>query len=259
MGSYLWSWQRAHSNVSPIQARPTVRTRSATYSTRYSSSMIPPSELITWLRPKPVAMRWSSVGGRQQIARQLLGQEAVVGHVGVEALNHPIAPAPHGPRGIVVEAMRVGVARHIEPVDRHALAVARRSEQAVDGGGIGRFAARLRSFKNASSSAGEGGRPIRSSETRRSQVSAAAGGLGVRPSASRRLRTKASIGFLTQRLVGNLGHGRPRGRDKRPVLGVLAAFFDPAFQNCDLLRGKAAIRVCGRHSKRRVLRHVIRR
>ena len=29
---------------------------------RYSSSMMPPSELMTWLRPKPVAIRWSSVG-----------------------------------------------------------------------------------------------------------------------------------------------------------------------------------------------------
>ena len=77
---------------------------------------------------------------RQQVAGKLLGEEAIVRHVGVEALQHPVAPAPHGPRGIVVEAMRVGVAGDVQPVHCHALAVAGRGKQAVDGGAIGGFA-----------------------------------------------------------------------------------------------------------------------
>ena len=62
----------------------------------------------------------------QQIASQLLGQEAVIGQVAVECLDHPIAPAPHRTLGIVVESMRVGIARNVQPIHRHALAVTRR-------------------------------------------------------------------------------------------------------------------------------------
>ena len=57
---------------SPSHAIPSVRTRSVTYSTRYSSSMIPPSELITWLRPKPGGDALIESRIRQQVAGQLL-------------------------------------------------------------------------------------------------------------------------------------------------------------------------------------------
>ena len=60
MGSYLWSWHRAHPTVSPSQTVDVVSTRSTTYSTAYSASMIPPSPLPRWLRLKPVATIWSN-------------------------------------------------------------------------------------------------------------------------------------------------------------------------------------------------------
>ena len=58
--------------------------------------------------------------------------------------------------GIVIESVRVGIAGDIQPVHRHALAVTRRSEQAIDGSGVGCFAVRFTSCAKASSSAGEG-------------------------------------------------------------------------------------------------------
>ena len=70
-------------------------------------------------------------GVRQQVARELLGRETVEGFVAVERPDHPVAPGPHRAWAIHLVAVRVGVAREIEPVGRHPLAVARRGEQAV--------------------------------------------------------------------------------------------------------------------------------
>ena len=50
----------------------------------------------------------------------------------IERLDDPISPRPHLSRAIDVIAVRVGVARKIEPLHRHALAIVRGSEQAVD-------------------------------------------------------------------------------------------------------------------------------
>ena len=62
----------------------------------------------------------------QQIASQLLRKESVIWQVAVECLDDPIAPTPHRTLGVVVESMGVGVARDIQPIHRHTLAVARR-------------------------------------------------------------------------------------------------------------------------------------
>ena len=64
-------------------------------------------------------------GARQKVAGHLLLNEAVVGQVAVEGGDYPVPPAPHGALGIVVEAVGVGVSRHVEPVHGHALAVPR--------------------------------------------------------------------------------------------------------------------------------------
>ena len=63
--------------VRPRNARPSVLTRSTTYSTRYSSETMPPSWLCMWLRLKPVASRCSCVGVGQQVAGELPGDELV--------------------------------------------------------------------------------------------------------------------------------------------------------------------------------------
>ena len=49
----------------------------------------------------------------------------------VEGVNHPIAPGPHFAQAVDVKAMGVGVAREIEPLHRHTLAVVRRLQQLV--------------------------------------------------------------------------------------------------------------------------------
>ena len=78
-------------------------------------------------------------GLRQEIARDLFGDEAIVGEIGVEGVDHPVAPAPHRARRVVVEAVGVGVARGVEPLDGLPFAVVGRGEQAVDGVFVGGF------------------------------------------------------------------------------------------------------------------------
>ena len=66
---------------------------------------------------------------RQQVAGELLPHEAIVRHVVVEGLHHPIAVHPDLPRFVLLVAVRVGVAGGVEPDAGPALAVVRRGEQ----------------------------------------------------------------------------------------------------------------------------------
>ena len=69
---------------------------------------------------------------RQQVAGELLDRELVERHVAVEGVDHPVAPAPHRPVAVALVAVGVGVAGARRASGRHALAVARRGEQAID-------------------------------------------------------------------------------------------------------------------------------
>ena len=69
---------------------------------------------------------------RQEIAGQLPGQELIVGKVAIERLDDPVAVGGHVALEVVLVAVGVGVSRQIEPVHRHALAVRRRLEVAID-------------------------------------------------------------------------------------------------------------------------------
>ena len=69
---------------------------------------------------------------RQQVAGQLLDRELVERHVGVEGFHHPVAPDPLPGVAILLKAVGVGVARGIEPGERHPLAVVRARQQPVD-------------------------------------------------------------------------------------------------------------------------------
>ena len=85
--------------------------------------------------------------GIELIAGELLGQEAVVGLVGVERADDVVAVAPGvGAEGVLAVAVRLGVADQVEPVPRPALAVTRRGQQAVDQPlvGIGRVVGQKR-------------------------------------------------------------------------------------------------------------------
>ena len=60
-----------------------------------------------------------------QVTRELLDDELIVGLVFAEGLDHPIAPEPHLATRIHVNARRVGVARDVEPRHGEALRSAR--------------------------------------------------------------------------------------------------------------------------------------
>ncbi len=69
---------------------------------------------------------------RQQVAGELLEGEPVERHVVVESADHPVAPRPHHAAAVKAVPVRVGVARGVEPVERHPFAVTRRRQQLVD-------------------------------------------------------------------------------------------------------------------------------
>ena len=77
---------------------------------------------------------------------------------------------------------------------------------------------------NASTSATDGGRPVKSSETRRSKRAGSSSGAGFNPSFVRRARTKASIGFFTA--ANGTATGFTDSNDQCPV--QLA----PSFTHC---------------------------
>ena len=68
---------------------------------------------------------------REEVAGKLLEQEAVVGLVVVESLDHPVAPEPELTTAVDREPVGVGVAGGIQPIERHAFAEVRRGQQAV--------------------------------------------------------------------------------------------------------------------------------
>ena len=78
--------------VSPSHAWEVVATRSAAYSTRYSSSIVPPSWVFMWLRLKPDAMRVESfASGRRSPA----SCSTVNRSKGMLSLNAPITQSRH--------------------------------------------------------------------------------------------------------------------------------------------------------------------
>ena len=73
------------------------------------------------------------VVGRDHVAGDLSPNKLVVGEVGIDRLDHPVAIPPGvGPELIAFEAVGVGVVGDVEPVAGPAFAVVGRGEQAVD-------------------------------------------------------------------------------------------------------------------------------
>jgi hypothetical protein len=77
----------------------------------------------------------------QHVARDLFDRELIERHVLVERVDDPVAVLPHDARQVLFVALRIGVAREIEPGTRPALAVVGRGEQAIDQSLVRRVAA----------------------------------------------------------------------------------------------------------------------
>ena len=186
-------------------------------------------------------------GVRQEVAGQHLGAELVERFVGVELAHQPIPPDPLERIAVLLEAVAVGVAGGIEPRQDHALAVAGRSQQAVDLLliGVGRAVGE------------EGGRLLRRGrEAGQVQRHASQqGGLGrfggECESRGLELGNDEGIDRVALPVGGDGGSGRG---DERPVLLIVGAFGDPAAQQLALGRRDRAVRIGRRHDLLGILR-----
>ena len=118
-------------------------------------------------------VRWGLVAG------DLVDDEPIERQVAVQRVDHPIAIEPDPTWLVLFKAVAVGIAGRVEPFATPALAVVWRSQESIDNFFI---ASGDLSATNASTSAGVGGRPIRSSVRRRISVVRSASGDGRRPS-----------------------------------------------------------------------------
>ena len=207
-----------------------------------------PALVARHVRAVEAARRLLLHGGvRDQVARHLLHHEAVVGHVVAEGLEHPVAPEPHLPTVVLVDAAGVRVARHVEPWHGHPLGVARAvgilREEAVDqllvrvGALVGE---ERRGLLRARRQAGE------------IEVHAAAErgavGLGAEGDAralERRLH-EAVDRRACPRCVAHRGERGLRRRHERPVLLVVGALGDPLPQDGALRLGDGVLAAVGR-------------
>ena len=184
---------------------------------------------------------------RQQVARKLFGDEAIVGLVVVESLDHPVAPAPHLAAGVVVEAVRVGVARDVHPVDGQALAEMRRRQQPVRRRLVSGLAPPRHVFEKI----------IHLLQSRRQarQVEARPAEPDLRCGLDRRLASlllQPGQDEGVQRLAHPRGisyfrHRRILRRHERPVLLVLRTLRDPSLHRLDLRRRQPLVRFRRRH------------
>ena len=104
-------------------------------------------------------------GFGQQIAGQLFDGELVERQIAVEGRDHPVAIRPDLAVIVDVDAVRVAVARGVQPVAGAVFAVMRRGQVAIHHALVS-----IRgdvSCRKASISAGLGGRPVVSRATRR--------------------------------------------------------------------------------------------
>ena len=160
---------------------------------------------------KPVAARASGSAGPEQVAGELEPGELVVGHVGVEGADDPVAVGPGvEARHVALEAVALAVAGHVEPVPGVALAVLRTAEQAIDEPlvGVGPRVGDERLHLARATAAGRSGR----TRARRISVRRSARGEGASPFASSFARRKRSMGLTAE---GRPRVGRRRGRRDR--------------------------------------------
>ena len=162
----------------------------------------------------------------------------------LKARDHPVAPRPHLAHAVVLVAVRIGVARDVEPVGGHALAVGRRRQQAIDdalvgvGGAVGEERVDLgRRRRQAGQVEGHAPQP------------GLARRLGRRLPALRLERGQHEPIDLAAcpAARGDRRQRRRGGRDERPVRLPLGALFDPADQRRLLDLVEREVRIGRRH------------
>ena len=223
---------------------PVVLTRSTIDSIRNCSTSMPPSWLICVLRWNPVAIFWSTLASRPQVAGDLVDRELIERHVAVERGDDPVAVLPDRPGGVDVEAVRVGVAGLVEPEPPPPLAVMGRGQQAIDqalvgvGPGVGQEGVDLLGAGR------QAGQVERNAPQQRRAIGL---GGGLEPSPARAAaRMNRSIGLRTQPDERDLGDGRPTRGHERPVRtaapapglsvrGRLGPLVDPGPEQVDLV------------------------
>ena len=190
--------------------------------------MTPPSLVVALQRLNPEATCWSSVLPGKQVAGQLLDREPVERQVAVEGADDPVAKRPGLAEVVEVIAVGVGIAGRVEPVASAMLAPPGRVEQP----GHQRFVSVGRgSFTNASTTAGSGGRPVRSRASRRASVRRSASGAGRRPFCLE-LRQHEPVDRVADpcRVLHRRQLGPLRGNE-RPVRLILGPVGDPALEH----------------------------
>ena len=235
----MWSWQRAQPIVRPRKTVAVVSTRSTAFSMRHSSSIEPASVTVRLLRLKPVAIFCVERRLGEQVAGELLGEEPVERLVAVIGGDHPVAPGPHGAGEVVLVAVGIGKAGAVEPVHRHALAIERRSQQAVD---LLRRTPVGPAARNSSISSGAGGTPARSRLNRLINVGRVGLRTGRKPLGFELGEHESVDRVRDPRRVANRRRGRPGDRLERPVALPARALVDPSLEDFDLRRGELLAR-----------------
>ena len=186
---------------------------------------------------------------RQQVARDLLERELVEGQVAVEGVDHPVAVGPHLAVVVDVDAMRVGIARGVQPVARAVLAVALGSEQDVK---VALVCARLvvgHEVVHDVRARGQAGDIERGATRQRTPVCF----WRRRKSFLLKACQHEAVDWVTLPVgIAHGGHFRALRDLKSPVPGPLGPFFDPCADRVDIGGLERLVRVLRRHPKRGV-------
>ena len=159
----MWSWQRAQLSVMPRNALAVCSTVSSSHTLRLKRYQL--------RTRKPVARSASGSLGREFVGGQHLDDHLVVGLVGVERFDDPIAPPPDVRLALAHlrrVAVPIAVAPDVHPVPAPALAVVRTGQQAIDHVfvGVGRRVGQELAQLGRASAAGRSGRDTRAATAR---------------------------------------------------------------------------------------------
>ena len=175
---------------------------------------------------------------RHHVAGEHAHGELVVGHVGVERVDHPVTPRPDVASTVFLVTLRIGVAAEIKPNAGKTLAVGWTGQQRVDEFfvGVGRVVGKKRS---AHIGIGGNSRQVeRNSPRERLAISFGR----KRETSLRKPRRYKSIDVMSE-VAANRRHRRILARRERPMRPPLRTLLDPASDRAYLrLRKRRAFR-----------------